>query len=678
LKENLNVFGNEALEKWGLTDANGEGFGGGVVNTNAINTFNQYAITAMQAGVEYAITGQTSLNLLQLMVGKDSRGNQNRVGLLELGIGKDGLSMRMGMGGRQVDSLALGDALAGFDQFMKVSGFKLGGEEGRSTLNMLNGLGWSGDTFNAGLGRSIFNGLLDVEYGDMTGNAAGARGYYQDGNTIHIARSMLGMGRENAARLASVVAHEGTHVAGNTYEGIGYEQSMRTYAALSRVWEGVGNAGFWSEMEAGYNDPRSWTENADGETQFFKVVRQANGQAGWMTDSQSSIFDLSALGMGKVSYQDYLFFTNDATKVLAGSNPNVAEGLALFNKKMEAIDSNGLSDSFSSLLRYNEAIAPFIQGIRANESLSTRSPFNKPRNSEYQYFGDTRQALSELFNSGIILLSTPQIDPGAVFIGDQFVFPLPSTDASIPEICSLAGMRWLKVGKSQLQDSNHGMAIDLYGKSPLLAQVTGTMSYGWGTGVGLDGESESNPSLGFNMKNIGNLPYVGNGDNYSGPLGHMGVAGYEAMVDLIFTQGSNPQFNADENKLILNVIAGQVSGYSGTTGYSSDYHAHYAPTIAVGLDSQYEIDPLYLFSVLDPGYLQVPSANGRERPLFTISSEALRRTGLPATLYQNPQSQAYRDAAMERLSALEFGKMINKNKWDPEYSWKEYYRQRQR
>lgn len=120
---------------------------------------------------------------------------------------------------------------------------------------------------NSEITTKIWNGDLNVKYSDMN-NAYGS--YTQGADTVLLNSNLIGGGREASAKLAAVLAHEGTHVAGNRYEGVAHIQAGASYDILNSKFNLNGDSDFRQKIIDGIKADESWVENT-GDTDWWKL-----------------------------------------------------------------------------------------------------------------------------------------------------------------------------------------------------------------------------------------------------------------------------------------------------------------------------------------------------------------------------------------------------------------------
>ncbi|HOZ71642.1 MAG TPA: hypothetical protein PK179_03910 [Spirochaetales bacterium] len=254
-----------SLGQWNLQDGNGIGLSSKIFTTEDIGRFNEFAGGLAGQGLNYALTGETTFNLANFdMFGMQGvNGNRVSSGLLELHLGKNGMSMNLGTGGMDASIGAIAASLSGLSETAKIGRSKIaaifGQQEGLSTLNAVNLLGYTNDGFDEDLGRSIWSGRIRARYGD-TGSDWG-RYDSEAPDSILLSDRLLGGGTEEAAKLATVMAHEGTHAAGNRYEALAHAQGLGTYQSLVASFGLDGDEAFSQGMVAALMDERSYTAN---------------------------------------------------------------------------------------------------------------------------------------------------------------------------------------------------------------------------------------------------------------------------------------------------------------------------------------------------------------------------------------------------------------------------------
>ena len=252
-----------------LRDGNGVTLSDKVFNVKDISTMNGLAGGLASTVVNFGMTGNATFNLASI----------KGFGLLEVTIGKDGISAGIGSGGMSLSFETLMSAARGRKEAGKVMDWKYGTDESRSTLNGINQLGYTNIQLNHDLAKNIWNEQIGVDYADIAGY-----GLYKVGEkSVTLNSDLLGGGLEESAKLATVLSHEGTHLYGNRIEGIAHFHGAATYMQLLDQFKLAGDGAFTGEIMAGLTDPSSWVENT-GDEDWWKQVRRNDGSFAWQED----------------------------------------------------------------------------------------------------------------------------------------------------------------------------------------------------------------------------------------------------------------------------------------------------------------------------------------------------------------------------------------------------------
>jgi hypothetical protein len=262
------TFATGALGLSDLRDANGYALGDKVFDTGSIASFNGVVGSLAGQGLSYAMTGTASFNLLNA---SDLTGGVLHGGLLEMRVGgSEGFSMNLGQNGADLSATMLGESLSGMVDAGKIGGAKIaalfGAMEGVSTLDSANMLGYASQDE---LAKKLWSGKLKASYSDqLVVNSDGSGDYGSwsstDPGTITLSSELLGLGKEKAALLASVMAHEGAHAGGTHVEAAAMADQLTTYVSLLEILHLEGNADYVKGTLAELMDPASWMENPEG------------------------------------------------------------------------------------------------------------------------------------------------------------------------------------------------------------------------------------------------------------------------------------------------------------------------------------------------------------------------------------------------------------------------------
>jgi hypothetical protein len=277
------TFATGAMGALDLRDANEIKLGDKVFDTKSIGKFNGVAGSLAGQGVNYAITGEASFNVLnsrdiaQLM-GMEWSG----AGMLEMRIGgSGGFSMKVGQGGADISATLLASSFVGMIEAGKIGGAKaaalFGSLAGVSTLDAVNMLGYAADLNNLDMAKKLWSGKAKAAYSDdmaINPDGAGRYGSYdaKDPATILLSADLLGVGKEKAALLASVMSHEGEHMNGGHMEGSSMVEQLRTYATLLDTFKLQGNQGYVNGTLFALANPAAWMENG-GDVDHLTITK---------------------------------------------------------------------------------------------------------------------------------------------------------------------------------------------------------------------------------------------------------------------------------------------------------------------------------------------------------------------------------------------------------------------
>jgi murein DD-endopeptidase MepM/ murein hydrolase activator NlpD len=285
------TFTGGMLGQMDMFDGNNNALAENIFNRKNMEKLNNLAGGLAGQGVSYAMGEDFTLNLLNASL--FTGGNVN-AGLLELRFGRDGTGMGLGDGGADISPENIAASMIGLYDALKVGGAKisslLGKDENLSTLNAVNMLGYTGDALNEAIGQGIWKNRIKAVYGDLGTDEKGNEimGMYnrENGSEITLAETLLGKGNEKAAKLASVMAHEGLHLTGNRYEYAAHAQGLGTYAGLINQFNMEGDAGFLNMMIDELANPASYGANT-GNADYWILRRDGslvNDNQGYLKD----------------------------------------------------------------------------------------------------------------------------------------------------------------------------------------------------------------------------------------------------------------------------------------------------------------------------------------------------------------------------------------------------------
>ncbi|NOY07941.1 MAG: hypothetical protein GXP33_03765 [Spirochaetes bacterium] len=127
------------LGDFNLKDGNEINLSGRVFKTGDIRAFNNLAGGLASTGLTYVMTGSGVVNLANF----NMFGSNISHGLLEMHFGEGGNYFKLGGSGTDISAGTMHSAVTGFGETKLVASFKLNGDRGNSTLNGINGLGYT-------------------------------------------------------------------------------------------------------------------------------------------------------------------------------------------------------------------------------------------------------------------------------------------------------------------------------------------------------------------------------------------------------------------------------------------------------------------------------------------------------------------------------------------------------
>ena len=243
------AFTSGLMSMANMVDGNGTILSSNVFNTRGISSFNNLTGGLVSTGIQYGMTGDATLNLMNIA----DFGSERGYGLLEMHLGaKQGFSMNLGSNGTNVSLGTIASSMGGVGESYKITEAKYenlqGDKTALTTLNSANGLGYTDNKDNYQLAKDIWNGNKNVVYYNastpaVTTQDLAALAYAgDDGKSIYVNSKLLGGGKEGAAQVASIMSHEAKHLAGkDEFESRMTETSA--YSDLMKAW-GVTGAGY--------------------------------------------------------------------------------------------------------------------------------------------------------------------------------------------------------------------------------------------------------------------------------------------------------------------------------------------------------------------------------------------------------------------------------------------------
>ena len=275
------------LGKIDLYDGIGKRLESSVFDTYGLYALNDSISTVAAASVEKAITGRTSLSILDTSdLGISLKGSD--VGLISLNFDKNGTSLRFDESGMKLNARKVLSAALSLRDFAKITGAKIrsgfNDDRGVSVLNVVNGLSKTGVEGNLETAKDVWEGRRRVEFfeGEQLGK-------YKD-NVIYINKKFVANDEDSTAQMASLAAHENLH-SYNADEFTARVNGYETYLALSDLY-GIVDDKYVGESDIGY----------------YSAVLKENGRDGLFY----SLFETDAFEKSEDGYEYYMKTTNDS------------------------------------------------------------------------------------------------------------------------------------------------------------------------------------------------------------------------------------------------------------------------------------------------------------------------------------------------------------------------------
>jgi hypothetical protein len=364
-----------------MVDGNETALSGNVFNTRGISSFNNLTGGLVSTGIQYGMTGETTLNLMNI----SDFGSERGYGLLEMHLGgEQGFGMNLGSNGTNMSYATLASSAGGISESYKIAKAKYenmqGDKTALTTLNSANGLGYTDDNYNYQLAKDIWNGNKNVVYYNasmpaVTTQDLAALGYAgDDGKSIYINSKLLGGGKEGDAQVASILSHEGKHLAGKDE----FESRMTetgSYSDLMTAW-GVTGAGYEDTGLAwGANMLRTLGAGGYGFVLDAQIASLPMSSSGRMYD-QAAVQDLGVLAQTQLQ------------RAVASTNTES-------NKLWDYLVQSGDEGKIADILCNNSTFSNFSAGVLSEGAYS----------DAFALLGGLREALkdSKDFAAGSVL-----------------------------------------------------------------------------------------------------------------------------------------------------------------------------------------------------------------------------------------------------------------------------------
>ena len=242
------------------------------ISVDALNAFNGTMGNLASTAVTWGMTGNASVNLLNAsMLGMKGKNNSLiNGGLFEVSFGKDGFHGAVSSAGTDMNLGKLASAFKGYEQSRRIFELKAGGKTGNATLETIAALDYTLKVKNHALSKDLFDGKKSLELTDGVAKDgttyAGMVNSDTNPSVIKMNQALLGsMSKEEIAKFAAIVSHEGAHLSGEHVESAAYKFGGESYVQMVQNMGLKGDSGFLSGILDAMKRPENQTANAGGD-----------------------------------------------------------------------------------------------------------------------------------------------------------------------------------------------------------------------------------------------------------------------------------------------------------------------------------------------------------------------------------------------------------------------------
>ena len=252
-----------------------------------------------------------------------------------------------------------------------------------STMNAVNMLGYTGFNDNIRLANDIWDDRLSVNYADTRGDW----GNYKEGEAINISQTLLGGGAEDSAKLATVLAHEGSHVYGNHVEGIAHLAAADTYSQINQRFGLNADISFENQIVSALYNPDSWTENT-GDVDHWKLMDDGSlaydGKADLYDENGNLIYKTKSRGI-EGSFIEILYGENATKEQIEAARDMLEKNFSHYAKGDEKNRDNWYWNTDANIgksmsveqyedIYKNRILTDFVTGVEA--TIEQHNPVN--------------------------------------------------------------------------------------------------------------------------------------------------------------------------------------------------------------------------------------------------------------------------------------------------------------
>ena len=533
-----------------------------------VRSLNQLAGSAVNAGIQYRMTGSTTLNVLSA---SDLSGGSLRGGLLELHLGEGGTGMNLGSGGIGMSAVQVANSIGGLKTYGRNVRIAANGYWGKEAV-AARMLATSGLTETEDLFDQLMNGEAELAYGGTDGRAetrvanglktihlgdgASAGSRYQLGLTLSHEAFRNGLDDGNAGQqletVNAVIGHSRVaQLVAGAYGEDNLSETQRGEVALLEYAQHTGDISALAAHAIG-----SYDSGAD----YWKLVQNAEGNWGWREDGNLD-FDLSELSPDKRAAVE---------EALRLSGSGLTSGGRVRHEDMDGtmmdIVARGVTDAPArepgvfrmgpDTSRHADALARFRYGTQQFVNVSKIAAGLMRGGVSADGITSLDEALVSAQRSGLLIENEARISTdGLINVGvvDQPVY-VPVRLGYGDDVHTVTSYPGLRIVDPERGITRHsGIDIGRVHDSDVVAAADeSTLGLTWDAVYGLSARN------GFSIE----------GNSYENRLGHLEVN--KTLMDYIAAFGAEGVKATGDG--LAGLPAGMVIGQVGNTGYSLGEH----------------------------------------------------------------------------------------------------------
>ena len=543
--------------------------------TLGLKNLNNLAGGLASSAVSFAFTGNATFNILNLT----DFGSRINGGLLELTVGKDGISSKIGNGGTNISYSNIKSSISGASSLHKNSQIN-NTKYDKQTKDALRSQWGFGDKTAKKQLDSIINGDTVLKF-DAEGSKV-AQSITENGQkVIHINSSQnegfidLGLTLQHEAHRDGIISDEQSQyietvnaVAGHTQMALAmaidklYTKDMLNHISSDTNLQNdinaymyaayTGNTGLFADYVG---------SNYDSSADYWKLVQREDGSLGWAWDGD---FDFNINGIGKISAEKMKAYSNTYEAILDGETV-ITDG-SITSEKMAL---NTIAVLFNEA--GNNSFMQFISETEGFADASIAAKMLESGNLSQENINAMNAGLYAAQRSGLLVKNDYSAIMANGLVGSGTIDNpyLPLTGNVL--VTCLAGYRFVTEDfyNSLKEDSRTNFPLNEFAKNIHLH--TDIISDNFNIVTSVEGAVKLNydDTWGLNGTNYSSDGYMAFLSN------HMDPSSIKNYVALFGMEGTNIN-QANNGSYYMNGIkAGSVYGQMGQTGISGGKHVDF-------------------------------------------------------------------------------------------------------